>query len=70
MSNTEKTVDAPPSNKPMVSKAFKLPTDGIVQFHVSVKVNMAEFAGWEPSKIQAFFSGIAKVLAANGEEQL
>jgi len=40
------------------------PTEGSVQFHVSVKVDMKEFAGWEADRITAFFSGIAQVLAA------
>jgi hypothetical protein len=37
-----------------------------VQFHVSVKVDMAEFAGWSADRITAFFGGIAQVLAAKG----
>ncbi len=41
-------------------------TQGAVQFHVSVKVDMAEFAGWAPDRIAAFFAGIAQVLAAKG----
>lgn len=49
-----------------VSTAFLTPTEGVVQFHVSVKVDMAEFAGWKPERIAAFFSGIAQVLAAKG----
>jgi hypothetical protein len=40
--------------------------EGVIQFHISVKVNMAEFAGWEPGRITAFFGGIAAVLAAKG----
>ena len=27
---------------------------------------MAEFAGWQPERISAFFSGVAQVLAAKG----
>ena len=45
---------------------FSQPTEGTVQFHVSVKVDMAEFAGWEPARITSFFGGIAQVLAAKG----
>jgi hypothetical protein len=54
-----------------VSTSFANPTAGVVQFQVSVKVDMAEFAGWEPQRITSFFAGIAQVLAAKGaiEEQ-
>jgi hypothetical protein len=38
--------------------------EGIVQFNVSVRVNMAEFSTWPSDRIQAFFGGIAQVLAA------
>lgn len=41
-------------------------TEGVVQFHVSVKVDMAEFAHWQADRIAAFFNGIAAVLAAKG----
>src|ERR1017187_7723045 len=54
----------PAPNKTGVSTAFLQSTEGLVQFHVSVKVNMNEFKGWEGDRIQAFFSGIAQVLAA------
>lgn len=43
---------------------FAQPTQGVVQFQVNVKVNMAELAGWEADRITAFFAGIAQVLAA------
>ena len=33
----------------------------MVQFDVSVRVDMKEFAGWKPDRIAAFFSGIAQV---------
>jgi hypothetical protein len=42
------------------------PTEGVIQFHVSVRVDMKEFAGWEADRIGAFFSGIAEVLKAKG----
>jgi hypothetical protein len=51
---------------PSVSTAFIQPTDGVVQFQVSVKVEMAEFSGWPADRIAAFFGGIAQVLAAKG----
>ena len=37
-----------------------------MQFNVSVKVNMQEFAGWQAERVTAFFNGIAQVLAAKG----
>jgi len=45
---------------------FSQPTEGVVRFNVSVKVDMAEFAGWRADRIAAFFAGIAQVLAAKG----
>ena len=50
--------------KSRVVTAFTQSTEGAVHFNVSVRVDMAEFAGWEPDRISAFFGGIAKVLAA------
>jgi formylmethanofuran dehydrogenase subunit D len=51
-------------NKGRVVTAFTQSTEGAVHFNVSVRVEMAEFAGWKPERISAFFSGIAEVLAA------
>ncbi len=46
-------------------------TEGAVQFHVSIRVNMQEMAGWSPDRIGAFFAGIAQVLAAKkGTEEV
>lgn len=44
-------------------------TQGAVQFSISVKVDMAELAGWQPDRIAKFFEGISKVLAAKGGKQ-
>lgn len=49
-----------------VSTVFTQAAEGVVQFHISVKVDMSEFAGWQPERITAFFGGIAQVLAAKG----
>jgi hypothetical protein len=49
-----------------VSTSFSQPALGVVRFNVSVNVDMAEFAGWKADRIQAFFAGIAQVLAAKG----
>ena len=46
---------------------FNQMTAGAVQFSINVKVDMAEFAGWEASRITAFFGGIAQVLAAKAK---
>jgi len=55
------------SARPAPGMMFAPPTgDGVVQFHISVKVDMNEFAGWPAERISAFFSGIAQVLAAKG----
>jgi len=40
-----------------VATTFASPTEGVVQFHVSVRVDMGEFADWEPDRIKAFFGG-------------
>jgi hypothetical protein len=49
-----------------ITTMFSQAAEGAVQFHVSVKVDLAEFAGWKPERITAFFGGIAQVLAAKG----
>lgn len=58
----ERETQAP--TRSTITTAFSQPTEGVVQFHVSVKVEMAEFANWKPDRIAAFFAGIAQVLAA------
>jgi hypothetical protein len=55
-----------PATRSNVSTAFTQMTGGVVQFNISVKVDMAEFSGWHPERIAAFFGGIAQVLAAKG----
>ncbi len=67
--------DASPSSQDSLQKS-SVPilfgtTEGAVNFHVSVRVDMGEFANWKPERIAAFFTGIAQVLAAkaNIEEQ-
>jgi hypothetical protein len=56
----------PQATRSSVTTSFAQPTEGTVQFHISVKVSMSEFAGWQADRIQAFFGGIAQVLAAKG----
>jgi hypothetical protein len=47
-----------------VNSAFTQMTGGSVQFNISVKVDMTEFANWPPDLVTAFFGGIAQVLSA------
>src|SRR6185503_10043614 len=47
-----------------VNTAFTQPTQGVVNFHIDVRMDMTEFAGWTPDRIAAFFNGIALVLSA------
>jgi hypothetical protein len=56
--------DTHPSKPALVATTFTVPTEGVVQFNVSVRVNMQELSNWEPSRIGAFFGGIAEVMKA------
>lgn len=60
----EKTATPKAPRGSAVSTTFVQPTEGAVNFHVTVKVDMAEFSGWRADRIAAFFGGIAQVLAA------
>ncbi|MGA2193925.1 MAG: hypothetical protein ABSH40_01550 [Bryobacteraceae bacterium] len=59
--------DKPEQDNPRIATAFTQSPEGIVQFHISIRVGMGEFGGWSPERISAFFSGIAQVLAAKAE---
>ena len=50
-----------------VTTTFNQAPEGLVQFAVSVRVDMAELSSWRPDRIAAFFAGIAQVLAAKGD---
>ncbi len=64
------TAEAPPRQSGTVATGF-MTTEGAIQFHVSIKVDMREMSGWQPDRITAFFSGLAQVLAAKkGTEEL
>jgi|HubBroStandDraft_2_1064218.scaffolds.fasta_scaffold50997_4 hypothetical protein len=54
----------PPSRLPGAVATGFMSTEGGIQFHVSIKVDMKEMSGWAPERISAFFSGMAQVLAA------
>jgi hypothetical protein len=47
--------------------AFFGTTEGAVNFNVSVRVDMGEFANWKAERIAAFFNGMAQVLAAKAQ---
>lgn len=59
--------EAPTPVRSSVVTGFTQPTQGVIQFHVSVRVDMGEFSGWKADRISAFFAGIAQVLAAKGK---
>lgn len=64
---TESRESAPgPARTGAVSTTFAAQPSGVVQFGVSVKVDMAELSTWSAERITAFFGGIAQVLAAKG----
>ncbi len=67
MEPREATVATAPKAASSVATAFAQPTEGVVQFHVGVRVDMREFSAWSPDRISAFFAGIAQVLAAKGK---
>ena len=50
-----------------VATAFLQPTEGAVQFHIQVKVDMKELGTWKNDRIAAFFTGIAQVLQAKAD---
>jgi hypothetical protein len=50
-----------------VRTGFVASPAGGVSFNVNVNVDMAEFANWRPDRIQAFFRGMAEVLAAKAD---
>lgn len=62
--------NAPTKGSPLAAALFPSSADGMVQFHISVRVSMAEFKDWQADRLSAFFSGIAKVLSARGKEEL
>jgi hypothetical protein len=64
--STEK--DRAPAQEPPrsvgVATAFTQSAGGVIQFNISVKLDIQEFSTWQPENIAAFFSGMAAVLAA------
>jgi hypothetical protein len=64
----DEIVKETPAQKPGKTVQTQLQsTAGGVTFAVNVTVDMAEFATWRPERIQAFFRGIAEVLAAKAD---
>lgn len=43
---------------------------GKIQISVSIDVDLAQLAGWQPDRIASFFSGIAQVVAAKGGDKV
>lgn len=65
---TEEPARSTPGSRPSgVASTFTQQPEGLVQFGVSVRVDMAELSTWSPDRIAAFFGGIAQVLAAKGQ---
>lgn len=62
----ESAAAAPEPSRKSIPSLFGT-TEGAVNFNVSVRVDMAEFASWKPDRIAAFFSGMAQVLAAKAD---
>jgi hypothetical protein len=58
--------DPTPQGKSFMPPLFGT-TGGKVEFNIAVKLDMTEFAGWQPENIAAFFNGIAQVLAAKAK---
>lgn len=58
---------APTTVKQNVATAFAASPEGGISFHISVRVNMEQFATWKPERITAFFAGIAQMLAAKAK---
>jgi hypothetical protein len=66
-----KSDEAPKEKEPSVNTAkvstAVQSTPGKFNLNISVEVDMAEFATWRPERIQAFFRGVAEVLAAKAD---
>jgi hypothetical protein len=63
--SSEPEVTAPA--KQNIATAYAASPEGGISFHISVKVNMEQFATWKPERITAFFAGIAQMLAAKAK---
>lgn len=50
-----------------VATAFTQPKTGGFNLNIAIEVDMAEFSTWRPERIQAFFRGVAEVLAAKAD---
>lgn len=68
-SQQSKGVEAPRAVLASPFAMSGISSDGTIQFHISVKVSMAEFAGWSAEQMTAFFGGIAQMLAAQEKVQ-
>ena len=66
-SSTSHRSETQPAVRTVTFIPTSAPTEGVIQFQVSVKVSMAELSGWSADRITAFFSGVAQVMAAKGK---
>jgi hypothetical protein len=64
---SNKPLESARSNPGNISTAFSASPAGAISFNVHVQVDMSEFGSWRPERIQAFFRGIAEVLAAKAD---
>jgi hypothetical protein len=61
------TQATPTSHAPPPASIAAAMSGGGVQFDFSIRVGMAEIAGWPAERITAFFAGLAQVIAARGK---
>jgi hypothetical protein len=47
----------------------QLDSDGIVRLHGDVSIDSKEMSAWEPSRITAFFDGLAKSITAASDAE-
>lgn len=59
--------ETPSVNASRVNTSFQQPNAGGFNLNISIEVDMAEFSTWRPERIQAFFRGVAEVLAAKAD---
>lgn len=68
--NEEEPKMTPPQGEQKREPVTPPPATGLtpgISFDVSIRVDMREMAGWSKDRIEAFFQGIAAVLAAKGQ---
>lgn len=56
-----------PSENGRISTEFSTPGTGAVNFHIDVSVDLDDLKGWKADRLNAFFGGLAQVLAAKAD---